>query len=127
MYCQKCGKELDDRAVICPGCGKPTREKKSLFKKWWFWVIAVFLIICIAAGNSGSQQQTSGENVGNPQTQQQTETPKQPEVPAEFASQCPVQVSASIYDNIINFPEISMWRFYKAIYFNKCIFIEKLF
>lgn len=24
MYCSKCGKELVDTAVICPGCGTPT-------------------------------------------------------------------------------------------------------
>ena len=25
MYCNKCGKEIDDRAVICPHCGCPVR------------------------------------------------------------------------------------------------------
>ncbi|MCI9449806.1 MAG: TM2 domain-containing protein [Clostridiales bacterium] len=24
MFCQKCGKEIDDAAVVCPGCGVPT-------------------------------------------------------------------------------------------------------
>lgn len=24
MFCQKCGKLLDDEAVMCPGCGTPT-------------------------------------------------------------------------------------------------------
>lgn len=24
MFCQKCGKEIDDQAIICPGCGVAT-------------------------------------------------------------------------------------------------------
>lgn len=27
MFCKNCGKELDDRAVVCPNCGVPTDEK----------------------------------------------------------------------------------------------------
>ena len=26
MECKNCGKEIDDRAVICPGCGVPQSE-----------------------------------------------------------------------------------------------------
>lgn len=26
MYCYKCGKEIDDEAVVCPGCGCATRN-----------------------------------------------------------------------------------------------------
>ena len=26
MYCRNCGKELNDMAVICPGCGCPTQS-----------------------------------------------------------------------------------------------------
>ena len=24
MFCQKCGKTLDDEAIMCPACGSPT-------------------------------------------------------------------------------------------------------
>ena len=24
MFCKNCGKEIDDRAAICPNCGVPT-------------------------------------------------------------------------------------------------------
>lgn len=24
MFCQKCGKSLDDEAIVCPACGTPT-------------------------------------------------------------------------------------------------------
>lgn len=29
MYCKYCGKEIDDRAVICPGCGIPVYNKPA--------------------------------------------------------------------------------------------------
>lgn len=31
-YCQKCGKEMLDEAVICPGCGYPTDYYKEMQK-----------------------------------------------------------------------------------------------
>jgi len=29
MYCSKCGKQIDDAAVICVGCGVPTQNFKN--------------------------------------------------------------------------------------------------
>ncbi len=29
MFCQKCGKEIDNEAVICPSCGVPTSNYKT--------------------------------------------------------------------------------------------------
>ena len=49
MNCKKCGKEIDKKAVVCPGCG--CKIKKPIFKKWWFWVIV--LIVVVAAMSSG--------------------------------------------------------------------------
>ena len=33
MYCKNCGKEIDDKAVVCPGCGVPTVEQMPETKK----------------------------------------------------------------------------------------------
>lgn len=30
------------------------KEKKPIYKKWWFWVIVVFLLIGIAGSRSGN-------------------------------------------------------------------------
>lgn len=32
-YCQKCGKELNDAAVICPGCGCPVNGRTEISEK----------------------------------------------------------------------------------------------
>lgn len=28
MYCKHCGKTLSDEAIVCPGCGHPTRQDR---------------------------------------------------------------------------------------------------
>lgn len=33
----------------------PNKKKKSIFKRWWFWVIAVFVFIAVV-GESGSKE-----------------------------------------------------------------------
>ena len=39
MYCTKCGKQIDDKAVICVGCGSRVEETKVEKKPsalWWW-------------------------------------------------------------------------------------------
>ncbi len=65
MFCNNCGKEIDDKAVICPNCGTATKKlktKKPLYKKWWFWVlIVVVLVIIVSSGGSGNSGETSSK------------------------------------------------------------------
>jgi hypothetical protein len=51
-FCEKCGKEIADEAVICPGCGCGIAQKKTDGGKDGLAVAAkIFLIIgCIAQG-----------------------------------------------------------------------------
>ena len=30
-YCRKCGKQIEDEAVICPFCGVPQQEQSSVY------------------------------------------------------------------------------------------------
>lgn len=57
MFCRNCGKEIDDKAVICPGCGVPTSEtgKKKKKKKHPILgaIIVIFGILLIAVAVSG--------------------------------------------------------------------------
>lgn len=61
MYCKNCGKEIDSGAKFCQECGTPVQEpaqpqggpeiikpkkaKKPFYKRWWFWVIVVILVL----------------------------------------------------------------------------------
>ena len=31
MYCQNCGEQIDDKAVVCPKCGMPVRKITVLY------------------------------------------------------------------------------------------------
>ena len=70
-YCSHCGNEVDEKAVICPKCGvsqKEKKEKKPIFKRWWFWVIVGVLAIAIIGGSSGNddtQNDTDKSSVAN--------------------------------------------------------------
>ena len=66
MYCSNCGKELNDNAVICPGCGVPTgkngipaQEKMNVLAIVGF-VLAFFIpvagLICSIIGKNNADE-----------------------------------------------------------------------
>lgn len=65
--CKACGQEISKSAKACPHCG--AKNKKPIFKKWWFWAIVVVLIIAI--GTSGNDTD-SGDGINNNNTPNQS-------------------------------------------------------
>ena len=53
IKCKTCGSEIASHAKVCPSCGG--KNKKSIYKKWWFWC----LIVLIALGSAGGSNQSS--------------------------------------------------------------------
>ena len=74
-YCRQCGAPLQEGTKFCPECGapiesapvrltagpqieypteKPRKRRKSIFRRWWFWVLAV-IVIAGVAGRSGAK------------------------------------------------------------------------
>ena len=50
MYCKKCGKQMDDNAIMCPACGAPTDnykppEPERPKAKTWPLVIGILSIL----------------------------------------------------------------------------------
>lgn len=64
--CKACGQEISKSAKACPHCG--AKNKKPIFKKWWFWAIVVVLILAI--GTSGNDTD-SGDSINNNNTPDQ--------------------------------------------------------
>jgi len=75
--CDACGAEIAKSAKSCPQCG--AKNKKPVFKKWWFWVIIVLVAIGAAAGSGGDNEDvTSSADADQPEVmqQEQAEEPK---------------------------------------------------
>jgi hypothetical protein len=47
MFCKHCGKEINDKAVVCVGCGIPTDNKSSDGNKLvvWAYILAILMPI----------------------------------------------------------------------------------
>ena len=84
-------------------------EKTNGISKGAFVCISVFLAfllfgfisINIADVNQG---ETNSSTVVN--SVERNEETQEPEIPIEFLNECPISISASMYDNIIGFPEL---------------------
>ena len=63
MFCKNCGKEIDDKAVVCPNCGVATSEKKKKKKHPILGaIILIFGILLIVGAVSGGVDKS--EKVG---------------------------------------------------------------
>ncbi len=65
MTCKKCGAEYE--GTVCPNGCATQKQKKPIFKKWWFWlVIGIIVISAVSSGDnetapSGTTVSTSPE------------------------------------------------------------------
>ena len=55
INCKTCGEEIAKSAKSCPKCG--AKNKKPIFKKWWFWLIVAVFIIGVASGGSDTEDE----------------------------------------------------------------------
>lgn len=79
VNCKSCGAEIAASAKACPSCG--AKNKKPIFKKWWFWVIVAILVVGIAGGSSGGSNEP--EKVGEVEASASSPAPSE-DVKTEF-------------------------------------------
>ena len=89
--CKTCGTQIATSAKNCPSCGaKNSSGQKKFLKR--FLPIFIFFIIIVAIASSTSDTGTStNANSDNNET-----------------TDCGISVSAEMYANIINYPELSI-------------------
>lgn len=57
--CKNCGIPLPEKATVCPSCG--AKNKKPIYKKWWFWLIIVLIVAGIISNRSN--ESVSSDNL----------------------------------------------------------------
>lgn len=72
IKCKTCGMNIAKSAKSCPSCG--AKNKKPFYTRWWFVIIAVFVII--GALGSGGTEDSSGvsENATNTRVNSSSES-----------------------------------------------------
>ena len=60
--CSVCGSEIAKNAKTCPSCG--AKNKKSIYKRWWFWAIIVIIAIgIIGSGSDSDNPEITADNL----------------------------------------------------------------
>lgn len=80
MECKSCGKEIATNAKSCPSCG--AKNKKPFYKRVWFIVLCVFIVVGAIGSMGDSEDSTSGQ-ASTEQAQQQGTQEQTPEVSDE--------------------------------------------
>ena len=100
--CKACSKEIATNAKSCPGCG--AKNKKPIYKRVWFWVVAV-IIVAGAIGTNDSKETNieSGQEVS-----QNTIAENKPEdnIPTEYKS---ALRKAESYSNIMHMSKAELY------------------
>ena len=73
MECPHCGARISKTAKTCPKCGG--KIKKPLFKKWWFWVLAILIVVGATQGGRDSDGFTISRQNGQSASSGQTANP----------------------------------------------------
>ena len=73
IQCKSCSKEIASSAKTCPGCG--AKNKKPIYKRPWFIVIAFLVIVGAMGGsNDGDSTRTDSLTAGVEQDVSKSET-----------------------------------------------------
>ena len=89
-HCKVCSKEIASNAKMCPGCG--AKNSKPFYKRIWFWVITLIILIAIGSSNPEVEQQDNiGENQNkitedNSNVKENKDIKTEKKVPKEYRS-----------------------------------------
>ncbi len=79
-------------------------KKTNGISKGAFIGISIFLAFFLYTGIINTFD--TDNIVDTEEKKEEVQTKKEPEIPVDFANECPISVSVSMYDNIIGFPEL---------------------
>ena len=114
--CKSCAKEIATSAKSCPGCG--AKNKKPIYKRVWFWVIAIIIVIGatggsgtddskeINSGNIKSEQEVSQNNIENTTAENKSENKVEDNIPTEYKS---ALRKAKLYADTMNMSKAGLY------------------
>ena len=114
--CKSCAKEIATSAKSCPGCG--AKNKKPIYKRVWFWVIAIIIVIGatggsgtddskeINSGNIESEQEVSQNNMENTTAENKSENKVEDNIPTEYKS---ALRKAKLYADTMNMSKAGLY------------------
>ncbi len=116
IRCKTCGNEMDKNAKACPSCG--AKNKKPIFKRWWFILIVLVVIIGALAprGNKGKNTTDESQETTNTSTanankdeskQEKAKDTTKENIPKEYQS---ALKKADSYANIMNFSKKGLYQ-----------------
>lgn len=96
--CKTCGTDIAANAKVCPSCG--AKNKKPIYKKWWFWaIIAVILIAALASGGDKDANTTS--DTASTQTEEAKNAEKKAEPEIEYTAYNVTELFDALSDNAL--------------------------
>ena len=114
--CKSCAKEIATSAKSCPGCG--AKNKKPIYKRVWFWIIAIIIVIGatggsgtddskeINSGNIESEQEVSQNNIENTTAENKSENKVEDNIPTEYKS---ALKKAKLYADTMNMSKAGLY------------------
>ena len=114
--CKSCAKEIATSAKSCPGCG--AKNKKPIYKRVWFWIIAIIIVIGatggsdtddskeINSGNIESEQEVSQNNSENTTAENKSENKVEDNIPTEYKS---ALRKAKLYSDTMNMSKAGLY------------------
>lgn len=113
IQCKTCFNEIASNAKSCPNCG--AKNKKPIYKKPWFIIVAFFLIVGAINGASGGDSTTTNTETAEIEQEVKevaaTEKKSKEDVPTEYKSALTKAESyaetmdmskAAIYDQLVS-------------------------
>lgn len=107
IHCKVCGAEIAPSAKTCPSCG--ASNKPPVYKRIWFWLLMIFVLLPILTGILSSGGTTSPQGSGNSSgTAENSSNPTASAKQSEFDGDCGVSASAQMGASIIGYPELTI-------------------
>lgn len=74
--CKTCDGYIAKKAKKCPHCG--AKNKKPIFKKWWFWLLIAVIVISAVGGSGGKNDKSDSKKIGEVAPAQSATQSKEP-------------------------------------------------